>query len=59
MELIRSLNANVISEFYPHENFHEGAIFESFLIFFLKFQIFEKNVSDQAPALRVFAREPG
>ena len=31
MELVRSLNTNTISEFYPHEVFHEGAIFESFL----------------------------
>ena len=30
MELVRSQNANTISEFYPHEIFHEGAIFESF-----------------------------
>ena len=28
MELVRSQNANTIPEFYPHEIFHEGAIFE-------------------------------
>ena len=38
MELVRSQNANAISEFYPHEIFHEGAIFKSFL---KKVKIFE------------------
>ena len=38
MELVRSQNANAISEFYPHEIFHEGVIFESFL---KKVKIFE------------------
>ena len=28
MEIVRSQNANVIPEFYPHEIFHEGADFE-------------------------------
>ena len=39
MKLVRSQNANGISEFYPHEIFHEGAIFESFLkkVKFLEF----------------------
>ena len=27
MELVRYQNANTISEFYPHEIFHEGAEF--------------------------------
>ena len=38
MELVGSQNANTISEFYPHEIFHEGAIFDSFL---KKVKIFE------------------
>ena len=57
MELVGSRNANTISEFYPHEIFHEGANFESF--FEKSFRIFEKKGRDQAPALRVLAREPG
>ena len=38
MEIVRSQNTRAISEFYPHEIFHEGAIFESFL---KKVKIFE------------------
>ena len=38
MELVRSQNANTISEFYPHENLHQGATFESF---WKKVKIFE------------------
>ena len=30
MKIVRPQNANAITEFYPHEIFHEGAIFESF-----------------------------
>ena len=43
MELVRSQNANEISEFYPHEIFHEGSIFESFLNKRSKFRNFEKR----------------
>ena len=40
MKIVRSQNANEISEFYPHEIFHDGAIFEIFLkkSFFRKMQ---------------------
>ena len=58
MELVRSQNANTISEFYPHEICHEGAIFEDNLekiIFF----IFSKKMHGNSPALQVLAREPG
>ena len=30
LEIVGPRNANVISEFYPHEIFHEGANFEIF-----------------------------
>ena len=46
MELVGSRNANTISEFYPHEIFHEGAIFEDI---FKKVQIFlfsERNAGE-------------
>ena len=59
MELVRSQNANTISEFYPHDFFHEGAIFGSFLNKIKKIRIFKENVRGHAPALRVLAREPG
>ena len=52
MEIVRRQHANTISEFYPHEIFHDGAIFE-------KITFFRKNAEDSAPALRVLAREPG
>ena len=55
MEIVRSQNARSISEFYPVEIFHEGAIFE----IFWKIWFFWKNAKDNAPALRVLAREPG
>ena len=38
MKIVRSQNAWAIPEFYPHEIFHEGAIFE---IFFEKIEIIE------------------
>ena len=42
MEIVRSQNARAVSEFYPHDFFHEGAIFEFFLekivFFFEKMQ---------------------
>ena len=41
MELVRYQNDNAISEFYPHEIFHEGAIFEDIFIF--HFFIFSKE----------------
>ena len=43
MELVRSQNANTISEFYPHEIFHEGAIFESFLKKVKKIEFLKKR----------------
>ena len=43
MKIVRSQNANEISEFYPHEVFHDGAIFE---IFFQKIEHFRKNAKD-------------
>ena len=55
MEEVRSQNARAISEFYPHDFFHEGAIFE---ICLKKIENC-KNARDNAPALRVLAREPG
>ena len=55
MKIVRSQNANEISEFYPHEIFHDGAIFE----IFLKNRKFSKNAKDNVPALRVLAREAG
>ena len=59
MELVRSQNANAISEFYPHEFFHEDAIFQIFLKNLKKFKFFKRKVRGQAPALPVLAREPG
>ena len=58
MEVVISQNARAISEFYPHDFFHEGVIFE---ICFEKKKIicFEQNGRVHAPALRVLAREPG
>ena len=58
MEIVRFQNANAISEFYPHEIFHEGVIFEKFVKKNWFFWNFEKKI-DIAPALRVLAREPG
>ena len=55
MEIVRAPNARAISEFYPHEILHDGAIFE----IFLKKSFFRENAEDSAPALRVLAREPG
>ena len=57
MEIVRPQNANVTTEFYPHEVFHEGAMrfFSKKLIFLIK----QKKSRYNAPALRVLAREPG
>ena len=59
MEVVRSQNARAISEFQPQDLFHEYAIFEFFFEKSQNFRIFEKTARDNAPALRVLAREPG
>ena len=59
MEIVRPANANAVAEFYWHEIFQEGAIFEVFLEK-LKNSIFLKEkVRGKSPALQVLAREPG
>ena len=59
MEIVRSQNTRAIPEFYPHENFHEGANFEKILKNSEIFEFSKKEARDDAPALRVLAREPG
>ena len=56
MEIVRAQNTRAIAEFYPHEIFHEVAIFE---IFFEKIEKSAKQCKDNAPALQVFVQEPG
>ena len=55
MEIVRSQNARAISEFYLHEIFHEGAIFEKISIFLFV----DKKTRDEGPDVRVLVREPG
>ena len=44
MEIVRPQNAHAIPEFYPHEIFHEGVIFESFLKKVKIFEFLKKTV---------------
>ena len=56
MEIVRPQNTRGISEFYPHEIFEEGDIFEIFWkIKILRF--FAKKSRDLAPALRAAKRK--
>ena len=59
MEIVRYQNANAGSEFYWHEIFHEGVIFENFFKNLKIFEVFKKKMKGKSPALRVLAREPG
>ena len=57
MEIVRPQNADAIAQFYPHDFFTRVP----FLKCFLKKSKFlnNKKVRDNAPALRVLARESG